>query len=480
MYTNLKELLPDSKEYENIAHARDVDHEQLNEALVLVEKYIKDKNLILYGGMAIDFSLKAQGHDGIYAEPSIPDYDFMTSDPYNDSNELADILHKAGLTNISSINAKHVTSRRVRVNFTPVADLTYVPESILSKIPTTKYRGLRVVHPDFQRLDMHRAFSTPYEHVPQELIYFRAKKDMARFKLLDATYPIKPSKKTLNTTKITIPITEFKDKVVGGMAAYAFMYKAISSIDPDFDKDIYDPDLEIKPEGITFNSPDKTITVLSENLFVESNPENATYFNKFMDDIIPRSMIVPRDDYICEFLDTKGRLLPTRRMESFIKNLRTWAPHYAKRWKLENFKNTNICIMQTVLMYFLAKYFLYNNDNWLYLYWSASKLVVWAERLYLDNPKCNKPEFLKLPLFLTAEYYGSYNWDYSYVVTQHRLQAQIYDRDKLLELSTVRPPHGYYPDKNIPPPEFKLTSWVFQIDGKQQKEPHTPLYLIAH
>src|SRR5262249_38025243 len=113
-----------------------------------------------------------------------------------DSNELACILLDAGFENISAINASHITTRRVRLNFVAIADITYIPQNIYDAIPymtvskMKEYNGLRVVHPDFQRMDMHRAFCIPYANPPLEVIWYRLKKDQKRFRLLDAQYPI--------------------------------------------------------------------------------------------------------------------------------------------------------------------------------------------------------------------------------------------------------------------------------------------------
>lgn len=488
MYTNLKELISDSKEYENISERRSSDFEELEKALGIVEKFIKDKGLILYGGMSIDFALKAANKPGIYTDSTIPDYDFISYSAYEHSIELADILQKANMTNISSINAMHVTSRRVRINYVPVADITYVPKTIFDKIPTISYKGLKVIHPNFQRLDMHRAFSTPYEHVPQELVYFRGSKDMARFKLIDDAYPIRldDTKKFKLSNKISIKLDSFQDAVIGGTAGYALMYAAVADIVKhnklkyDMSK-LFDPELEIvnnKGTELKFKSYESRCCIISDNFIERSNTYSGKkkYYNKFMDDIIPRSIEV-QDSTLIELYDNKGRLLPSIVLTEFLKTTRKYAPHFEKQ--ISNHDNINIAMIQNILMHFLAKYFLYNDKSWLWLYWSGCELVKIAESVYLDN--FNEPEFLKLPLFLTAYTYGKWNWDYSYIYMYHRYQAQIYDsRDKMLELASARPPHGYYPDRGTEPPKFDAqASWLFQIDGLEQKTPFKPLYLIA-
>src|SRR5579883_1517625 len=106
-----------SKAYKNVSEKRSIGFHDIEKSLKIVQKFIIDKKRIVYGGLAIDLSLKSVGHPGIYANDSIPDFDIMSPDFYNDSNELAKVLHQAGLKNISSINASHFSSRRVRTNF---------------------------------------------------------------------------------------------------------------------------------------------------------------------------------------------------------------------------------------------------------------------------------------------------------------------------------------------------------------------------
>src|ERR1700743_3386804 len=99
----MDQVLDNSKIYEDIAKRRSFQFNEIERALSVVHAFIIKKKHILYGGMAIDFALKKAGHEGIYQENSIPDYDFFSPDFYNESNELADILNKAGFTNVGAI-----------------------------------------------------------------------------------------------------------------------------------------------------------------------------------------------------------------------------------------------------------------------------------------------------------------------------------------------------------------------------------------
>ena len=116
--------------------------------LGLVKKYIARENLIVVGGMAIDMSLRLKGHK-LYDDGILPDYDFFSPRHSVDAYNIAEMLYKAGMRNITVINANHVSTMRVRVNYEVVADVTYIPANVYKSLPTLQYKDLRVIHPPF-------------------------------------------------------------------------------------------------------------------------------------------------------------------------------------------------------------------------------------------------------------------------------------------------------------------------------------------
>lgn len=498
MYHNLDEVIPDSKDYKNIAERRNVSFSYLIDALDIVEKFIRRKKLILYGGMAIDISLKARDHDGIYTDDSIPDYDFMSSDSYNDSIELADILHKAGMPNISAINALHITTRRVRVNYISVADITHVPQVVLDQIPYVEWKGIRVVHPDFQRCDMHRAFSTPYEHAPNELVYFRSSKDMKRFHLLTTIYPI--SIESTDSIEIDFDLSKsievdmdmFHDSVIGGVLGYGILNTFIrmlindksirktiddagmGEIIDDLISQVFDIKINVKNgkfELTYLNNKNMNvcnrIACISENFISKASSIKGKpkYFNRYLDDIKPRSIEIETEKILWDIHDTRGRLLPALPLSKFINIMRKYLPHLWKTVKIND--NIWIANIQNILMYMLARVFLSrqngtaDDEQWLYLYSSTEKIGIIAEKIIisLGMEKC---EFWDTPYFLSANVYGKYNWDYQYQIMNVRLKAMISGE----KYESIRPPHGYYPENNQPPQKFDETgSWIYHMDG---------------
>jgi hypothetical protein len=186
-----------SEYYTNLVNARSILYTDITRALDVVKEFIINKNLILVGGMAIDFALRLMG-DSIYTDEQIPDYDFYSPDHAADAYELAAILCKKGFKNISCINAMHITTMRVRVDFETVADITYCPTKVYKQVPTLMYDKLRIVHPHWQMIDQHSSLSLPFENPGMEVIFHRWKKDLTRYDILYKHYPVVPVMESRN------------------------------------------------------------------------------------------------------------------------------------------------------------------------------------------------------------------------------------------------------------------------------------------
>lgn len=177
-----------AKEYEAVAQAHDADGSMLDRALDIVREFIIERGLILFGGQAIDCILRLKGTQ-IYPDTQRPDFDFLSPQSVDDAYDLADILHKKGFVGVGAIRAIHVQTTKVRVDFRWVADVGYASRAVFDSIPTFLYKGMRVVHPDFQRMDIHLAFCFPYSGAPREDIRHRWAKDLKRLNLLERYYP---------------------------------------------------------------------------------------------------------------------------------------------------------------------------------------------------------------------------------------------------------------------------------------------------
>ncbi len=199
----------------DIATRRDADGPMQDAALEIVRAFIIERGLVLYGGLAIDYALRARKAPPIYSDVQRPDFDFFSPNHVEDAYDLADRLHKQGFREVGAIRAIHVQTMRVKSDFIFVADISYMPPELFKKLPTlalrpdgaavddaevpagtsdSKFRTLlRIVHPDYQRMDMHLSLSYPFDNPPRENVFNRWAKDVKRFNLLAAAYPIDPN-----------------------------------------------------------------------------------------------------------------------------------------------------------------------------------------------------------------------------------------------------------------------------------------------
>ncbi len=513
--SNLEKVLSNDKRYEDYAAKHTAGYGDIASALEEVKKFIIAKNLIIYGGMAIDLALKAKGHKGIYKDDAVPDYDFMSPLHYEHACELAIVLSKKGFKECQAINAIHVSTYRVRTNFTGVADITYVPEAVFKTIPTVMFQGMRVVHPNFQRLDFHRAMCTPLEKPPQEVFFQRGRKDQKRFRLIDEQYPIAVGKVDCEkpVPKIwEVPKSVFADGVIGGSQAYCVIWTALNEIinTGKLAKTMHVGDeirkmfaslpsggVEISGDNIRFTLGISCplmdmVNVITDNyegvvnVIGEKLPRS--YFNKYVDDWRPRTVVVAADN-LYEVFDNKPRLLPVYDLGSVMKILEMSSFSGGK------VSNIKICTPQYILMYYLQKYFgggfltggkkpvldKPGKQIFLRMYVATMKLIEIAEKIYQDLVK-DKPDhtavdalFAELPFFLSAGIYGTANWSPDYIVGVREGNYFIHHVPQSAQ-PVMKPPRGYYLNGPIVPFD-RSKSEFFQFDGLECA-PFTPVELM--
>jgi hypothetical protein len=416
MYKNFDEYITDDKAVKQLSEQRSIGFDVLEKSFSVVKKFIITKNRIIYGGMSIDMALKASGNEGIYAKDSIPDYDFMSPDAFRDSIELADLLYKEfGDVGIDSINALHPTTRRVRINFVPVADITFISPSTYDRLPTIGYNGFRVIHPTFQRLDMHRAFCNPLEHVPREVVFFRTNKDIKRFGFLDDAYPLAiPKIDDKKTISLEIPTEFFEFGLIGGCFAHALLMRDFSI---DGNKIIVPANLERVARTIVIvcEEPMKLVDRLGSNA--------VKYYSKFQDDVRPPSIVVTTKDWTFDIQASKGRQVPYVEIDSF-----------------------KVVSHHGILMHYLERHFNTDeSDLYMYLY---SKLLEGCKKERIE---------------MTATTYGFYNWSLPYLVNAQRQYSQI----EGYEIKNARPPHKYDPAEPRKMDFDPKSSWVFEMSGSE-------------
>jgi hypothetical protein len=477
----------DTKRYKDIAEKRSDYYTKIESSFDIVKKFIVDKKRILYGGTSIDLNLKLVDHPGIYAEDAIPDYDFFSPDFYNESNELAQILNKAGFENVSAINAAHYNSRRVRINFIPVADITYVPEIIYNKIPYNEikiaqlskkgsnskelkyYDGIKIVHPDFQRLDLHRSFCTPYSNPPIEVVLHRLEKDQKRFRLLDQEYKIHVDAKLLGNLpkkEIRVKFDEIRNHAINGIVAYALIRHLIVdlvSANHQLLKDggVYDfiveqlneiieTKLEILHDTLLVLYP-KILGNLPVSSYIDSKdliPANTSplvKYNRFLDNLRPETFVADR-----EFYFISNELLPV---------------YYLDEIKM---KDIHLPGSNAILLYFLQKSIdpLIFESDYRSLYASLLKLITIAEKIRMVFEDNNKSEFM--PFFFPTHVYGKSNYSIDHMCMlkeKYWLMNEIPFQDREI----LRSVFGYYPASQSTWISFDISkSIIYNMDGLKQ------------
>lgn len=164
---------------------RVVNSEDIKNIIKIVEDFIKQKNLICYGGTAINNILPSE--DQFYnKELEVPDYDFFTINALDDAKELADIYYKKGFTDVEAKAGQHHGTYKVFVNYIPVADITLLPKQIYNALKKDAIRvgGILYTPPNYLRMSMYLELSRPAGDTS------RWEKVMKRLALLNKNYPI--------------------------------------------------------------------------------------------------------------------------------------------------------------------------------------------------------------------------------------------------------------------------------------------------
>jgi hypothetical protein len=164
---------------------RVVNSEEVKQIIQIVENFIKKKNLICYGGTAINNILPKE--DQFYnKDVEIPDYDFFTINALEDAKELSDIYFKEGFTDVEAKSGQHHGTFKVYVNYMPIADLTNIPKEIFNALKKDALRvaGILYAPPNFLRMSMYLELSRPAGDTS------RWEKVLKRLTILNKHYPL--------------------------------------------------------------------------------------------------------------------------------------------------------------------------------------------------------------------------------------------------------------------------------------------------
>ena len=170
---------------EEIKGKQVVSSPEIKKIIGIVENFLRRKQLVCYGGTAINSLLPKQ--DQFYNKDiEIPDYDFYSPDALNDAKELVDIYVKEGFEEVEAKSGVHHGTFKVFVNFIPVADITKMPKDLFNAIKRDSVRvgGILYAPPNLLRMGMYLELSRPAGDVS------RWEKVLKRLSLLNKHYPL--------------------------------------------------------------------------------------------------------------------------------------------------------------------------------------------------------------------------------------------------------------------------------------------------
>ena len=157
----------------------------IRKILKVVKEFIQESRVLCYGGTAINNLLpkEDQFYDSDYV---VPDYDFYSEEPQLHALRLADRFDALGFTNVEVKPGMHLMTFKVFVDFTGVADITYLETPIFTKLwdENLVKDKIHYVTPNFLRMSMYLELSRPRGDVS------RWTKVYDRLMLLNKHYPV--------------------------------------------------------------------------------------------------------------------------------------------------------------------------------------------------------------------------------------------------------------------------------------------------
>ena len=139
-----------------------INNPEINKIIKIVEKFLKDKKRICYGGTAINNILPKR--DQFYdKDVELPDYDFYSPTPLKDAKELADIYFKEGFEEVEAKSGMHPGTFKVFVNYIPIADITILVPEIYDNLfkDSIVVDGIYYTPPNYLRMSMYLELSRP-------------------------------------------------------------------------------------------------------------------------------------------------------------------------------------------------------------------------------------------------------------------------------------------------------------------------------
>jgi hypothetical protein len=191
------------------------------ELFIQIEKFIRAKQLIGYGGTAINRALPKEVQ--FYQEIDIPDYDFFSTDAKKDLQELADLLYPT-FKPIEVKPSMFKGTYKLFVNYLPLVDMTQIEDELFKNLSLETFLrdGIPYVPYNYLRMSMHQELSRPLGDLTRWTKVFQ------RLELLNKYHPFLIRKCDVRST-LSIPpklvkevVQRLKDYVLLGDYAMNF------------------------------------------------------------------------------------------------------------------------------------------------------------------------------------------------------------------------------------------------------------------
>ena len=171
-----------------IQKKKHIDDKILN----IVKNFIIDKELICYGGTAINDILPKKEQFYNY-ESDIPDYDFFSPNAILHAKELCNILSKENIHSIESKSAFVHGTYKIFVNFVAVADITQIDNNfynyLLKSNNHIQKNNILYTPPSYLRMSLHQELARPLGDIS------RWDKIFSRLQLFNKYFPVLTKRK---------------------------------------------------------------------------------------------------------------------------------------------------------------------------------------------------------------------------------------------------------------------------------------------
>lgn len=447
----MDKVLEKSKEYEQVSIEHDPLYDWILEVTEIVKDFIRANKLIIYGGSGMDYALRLKG-DKIYPDSAIPDLDFFSPDSVEHAYSLADILYHKGYTDVRTIRALYVHTMRVDlIDNHFIADISYVPKKVFESLPYLEYDGMRIIHPEFQKIDLHSSLSFPYDNSPREVIFDRWPKDVKRFNLLTKYYPTEVDFSNVlkyNQIVVSKNITKY---VLHGFLAYAVIYKYYSETLPEPSKKVIKSTISFG-DKITFDCFGDTIDIVHFDMkkaTEELNLKNPKSYRAYIN-LIPESTVGEYEGKTLKIHSIQGKLLSVNSLK-YDTSIRIVNVHYLLKYFLSQAHLSTNKTANTYLAHYVS------------LLEMISDFEEFLTKKYGENLPENIDDIKTNPLFPSIYTYGNENYSSAYEVSINMIESELEGKPRYIL------PINYYPGrvipKKLPHPKFDYDKSEFFLEG---------------